>query len=83
MFENILKDIIDLQEGVSYAADDPSSHYLTYIGETEQRAEWRLVEEGPVCRRGCPASAAGTTGTWRATDHINMFNIELSKVTKL
>ena len=46
---------------------------VTYIGETERRAVQRLVVGGPVCLTGCPASAAGITDTWKATDHINTY----------
>ena len=88
LHENILKH--NWPPGLCYANQDPCSHEsvvcgVTYIGETERRAVQRLVEGEPICLTGCPASAAGIADTWKATDHINInvFNIELYKVTKL
>ena len=68
-----------------YADDDPCrlECCLTYIGERELRAVLRLVVEEPVGLTERPASAGGITGTWEAADHINTFNIELYKVSKL
>ena len=68
-----------------YADDDPCrlECCLTYIGERELRAVLRLVVEEPIGPTERPASAGGITGTWEAADHINTFNIELYKVSKL